>query len=82
MRLTPKLWRCGVAAPPSRYPWPTSTAEIAQRQWERNYEYAANGYTTCQFVKEVGSQLMHSEVARIVAIHDQHACRGNNFDLA
>jgi hypothetical protein len=81
-RLTPKPWRCGVTPPPSRYPWPTSTAEMAQRQWERNYEYAANRYTTCQLVKELGAQTMHPEIARIVAIHDQYACRGDGFDLA
>lgn len=81
-RLTPKPWRCRVAAPPSRYPWPTSTAEVAQRQWERNYEYAANRYTTCQLVKELGPQTMHAEIARVVAIHDQYACRGDGLDLA
>jgi hypothetical protein len=81
-RLTPKPWRCGIAAPPSRYPWPTSSAEITQRQWERNYEYATNRYTTCQLVKEIGSQSMHPEVARIVAVHDQYACRGEGLNLA
>ena len=81
-RLTPKPWRCGVTPPPSRYPWPTSTAEVAQRQWEQNYEYAANRYTTCQLVKELGARTMHPEIARIVAIHDQYACRGDSFDLA
>jgi hypothetical protein len=81
-RLTPKPWRCGVTPPPSRYPWPTSTAEVAQRQWERNYEYAAQRYTTCQLVKELGAQTMQPEIVRIVAIHDQYACRGESFDLA
>jgi hypothetical protein len=81
-RLTPKPWRCGVNAPPGRYPWPNATVEIAHRQWERNYEQVAIRYTTCKLVKELGSQPMHPEIARIVAIHDQYACRGDRVDLA
>ncbi len=81
-RLTPKPWRCGVAAPPARYPWPTSGAELAYRQWERTYEYAANRYTTCQLIKEFGSTPMPSDAARIVALHDRYACRGDGFKLA
>lgn len=81
-RLTPKPWRCGVTAPPSRYPWPTSEAELAHRRWERAYEYATHRYTTCQLIKEFGSNSGPSEVARIVEIHDRYACRGAGFDLA
>jgi hypothetical protein len=81
-RLTPKPWRCGTPNPPSRYPWPTSAAEIAQRQWEKTYEYAADRYTTCKLVKEIGSASMPSDMARIVEMHDRYACRGDHFDLA
>lgn len=81
-RLTPKPWRCGTGNPPTRYPWPTPAAEMAQRRWEKKYDQAANGYTTCQLVRELGSANMPSDVARIVALHDQYACRGNNYDLA
>ncbi|MBI5563665.1 MAG: hypothetical protein HY870_02145 [Chloroflexi bacterium] len=81
-RLTPKPWRCGTPNPPSRYPWPTTGAEMAQRQWERTYEYAANRYTTCKLVKQFRSASMPSDVARIVEMHDRYACRGDHFDLA
>jgi hypothetical protein len=81
-RLTPKPWRCGSGNPPSRYPWPTPAAEMDQRRWEKQYDQAANGYTTCKVVKELGSAGMPSEVARIVALHDRYACRGDNYALA
>jgi len=81
-RLTPKPWRCGSDTPPSRYPWPTATAEMLQRQWERAYEHAAARFTTCKLVKEISSTSMPSDVARIVEIHDRYACRGDNLDLA
>ena len=81
-RLTPKPWRCGSTNPPSRYPWTTAGAELIYRQWEKTYDYAADRYTTCQLVKEFGSDGMPSDVARIVELHDRYACRGNNFDLA
>jgi len=81
-RLTPKPWRCGVGNPPSRYPWSSSGAELAYRQWERVYEYAANRYTTCELIKEFGSTSMPSDVARIVALHDRYACRGADLELA
>ncbi len=81
-RLTPKPWRCGIPNPPSRYPWPTTEAEMAQRQWERAYEYAGNRYTTCKLVKQFGSASMPSDVARVVEIHDRYARRGDHFDLA
>jgi hypothetical protein len=81
-RLTPKPWRCGIAAPPSSYPWSTPNAEMIHRQWERNYESVANSYTTCQLVKEFGSASMPAEVARIVEIHDRYTCRGVDLSLA
>ena len=81
-RLTPKPWRCGVTAPPARYPWPSSQAELAYRRWEKTYEYAASRYATCQLIKAFGSGGMSSEGARIVELHDRYACRGDNFDLA
>jgi hypothetical protein len=81
-RLTPKPWRCGSDNPPSRYPWPTTAAELVYRQWEKTYDYAANRYTTCQLVKEFGASHMPSDVARIVELHDRFACRNSNFELA
>jgi hypothetical protein len=81
-RLTPKPWRCGAVAPPGRYPWPTTTAELTYREWEKTYDDTANRYTTCRLVKELGSWPMHSEVARVVEIHDRTACRGDNLNLA
>ncbi len=81
-RLTPKPWRCGVNGPPGRYPWPTAAAEIAQREWERNYEHATHQYTTCKLIKDFGSKTMHPEIARIAQIHDQYACLGDSLSLA
>lgn len=81
-RLTPKPWRCGMVNPPAQYPWPTTNAEIAQRQWVGQYQHAAERYSTCKLIKEFGSAPLNSEVARIVELHDRYACRGANFDLA
>ena len=81
-RLTPKPWRCGMSQPPSRYPWENQPAEIRYRQWEQDYQRAAEDYAVCKLVKEVGGGATHPEVAPIVALHDQFTGPTRELDLA
>jgi hypothetical protein len=69
-RLTPKPWRCEMDTPPSRYPWADSASEAAFRQWQQKYEQASAQHATCKFVKQIGPNTIHPDVAPILALHD------------
>ncbi len=76
-RLTPKPWRCGSDAPPSRYPWDTPEQERRYRDWQADYERTIRGYSTCALIGTFGSGLVHPEVGRVLDLHDRIACHGD-----
>jgi len=70
-RLTAKPWRCGCPSPPGGYPWLSSEAERAFRQWERTYAERDAGFRVCDLVREFGSPAASGAVRTIVALHDR-----------
>jgi hypothetical protein len=69
-RLTPKPWRCGMAAPPNRYPWENAGAEMRYREWEQRYEQTITPYAVCKFIKAFGPDETHPDVAPVLDLHD------------
>jgi len=80
--LTPKPWRCGIAKPPSRFPYEGSEAEVECRKWETKYQLAASRYTTCKLVKQIGEGRMHPEAELVLSVHDRLSCLGEDRRLA
>lgn len=69
-RLTPKPWRCGIAAPTVLYPWPGPEQEGEFRAWEERYRQASDPFATCELVTVLGNERMPPELSRIVELHD------------
>lgn len=81
-RLTPKPWRCGLSMPPVRYPWDNDAAEQSYRQWQKQYERAIAGYTTCRLIETLGPEHVHPDVEPILRLHDEFACAQDSGRLA
>ena len=81
-RLTPKPWRCNMRLPPARYPWESSDLEMCFRAWQKQYELASRSYAVCKFVKQLGPQEIHPDVAPILSVHDQLTGVAANLPLA
>jgi len=81
-RLTPKPWRCGLHPPVVRYPWANSQAESRFRQWQSAYERSSQVYAVCKLLEVIGGVAMHPEIAPIIALHDQFACKQPAIPLA
>ncbi len=75
-RLTPKPWRARCPKPPNRYPWETSSAEQAYREWEREYASCTRDYKTAKLIQVVGRESGDEEIQQIVQLHEEHALRG------
>ncbi len=73
-RLTPKPWRCGLPPPPTVFPWSSPDDEPKARAWEREYDKAARGYTTCRLLKRFGADANDAAIKAIAAVHDKVAC--------
>jgi hypothetical protein len=74
-RLTPKYWRCGGSAPPSRYPWPTDDAELAYREWETAYHQRADAFAACEALGAYGASKVHPAAEAVRDVRDEMACR-------
>lgn len=74
-RLTPKCWRLGFEKPSARFPWANDAEEKAMLAWEKQYQELSTGFSTCEFIKSFGSDVMHPNVAPIVHLHDELCCR-------
>lgn len=70
-RLTPKPWRCGLANPPARWPWPNAKMEMQYRAWEQTYTQTSTQYAVCQLVKEIGRGEVHPALDPLVRLHDE-----------
>ena len=78
-RVSAKPWRVGVDhhIRPQPGVWPVRPERLPERQaWVEAYEAAAAGYAACEFVEDVGSGLVHPDVARVVRLHDD-LCRAS-----
>lgn len=70
-RLTPKPWRCEVAAPKVRWPWANPQEEVEFAQWLLHYEQQSARCATTRLVTTLGLALVHPAVAPIIALHDE-----------
>jgi hypothetical protein len=81
-RLTPKPWRCGWdCGKPPRWPW-DAREEKRFHRWETEYKEASAEWATCEFVRQIGSTMVHPEVQSIIQLHDEATKVGSNLPLA
>ncbi len=72
-RLTPKPWRIGMSRPASRYP----RNALEQKDfccWLHRYILKSNPCVTVKLVKTLGLASVHSDVQRVIDVHDKIAC--------
>jgi hypothetical protein len=72
-RLTPKPWRIGMSRPASRYP----RDELEQQDfchWLHRYILKSNPCVTVKLLKMLGQTSVHSDVQRVIDVHDKIAC--------
>jgi hypothetical protein len=81
-RLTPKPWRCGIADKPERWPWLDAQAEKRFQKWEADYLSSAEGWATCELLRQIGNTNSHPEIPAIVKLHDAATRVGSQLQLA
>lgn len=81
-RLTPKPWRCDVAALKVRWPWASDDEFDIFKEWERKYDYQSKNFATCKLVKTIGNPLVHPSVQPIIELHDRLTLVGKDLPLA
>jgi hypothetical protein len=81
-RLTPKPWRIGLAAPKPRWPFASAEEEAEMNAWLEEYARASAGHAVCELVEELGSGVVHAEVAPVLALHDEMTGVGSGLPLA
>jgi predicted secreted protein len=81
-RLTPKPWRCDVAALAEQWPFADQHAEARFRAWQAEYAKRSAGYATCSFLRTMGSAHADSRVAEVVRLHDERTRAASNLPLA
>jgi hypothetical protein len=81
-RLTPKPWRCGIRHNPERWPFLDARAEKHFQKWDAQYQSFSAGWATCEFVKAIGSDTVHSAIQPILKLHDQMTRVESNLKLA
>lgn len=77
-RLTPKPWRCGLAAPSWPWPFRDRAHEIRFGEWLAAYERTIVGFATCAFLEQRGPAFQVPLAAAIVREHDAACCRGSH----
>jgi len=73
-RLSPKPWRMNMERPPHRFPWASLKEELEYSQWLRSYEHESKQFSVVRLLRTFGSDQSNSDVARVLAIHDEYAC--------
>ncbi len=81
-RLTPKPWRCGLAAPAVRFPFEDDAKREIMNKWEARYNATIENYATCRLMQVIEAPKMHDAVAPIVALHDEHTKATSSLPLA
>ncbi len=80
-RLTPKPWRCEIGNPPSRWPFPSPSAEAAFTSWNRDYQAACQPKASCRLLR--GSDgYIHPELRPLVTLHDEMTRANSPLPLA
>jgi hypothetical protein len=81
-RLTPKPWRCGVTAPPSRFPHESAEREKAFRRWLERYDGKSSRFAACAYVSTFGAEAVHGQVEPILRFHDEATRTSSGLALA
>lgn len=81
-RLTPKPWRCGMRKLNVKWPWSDTSAEAKFMQWERDYETVSAEFASCTFIGPIGNEILHPQVAPVVAFHDNATRAESGLTLA
>lgn len=76
-RVSPKPWRCGIANPPSRFPFDNHVVEQKYRQWQKLYEERTKPFSICAVIGDFGSSNVDPEAGMVMQLHDQLACNGD-----
>lgn len=81
-RLTPKPWRCGLAAPPVSFPFAGPHEESMFREWDAKYKAAAAQFATCRFAGMFGSAGAESSFRELIDYHDRETKATSGLTLA
>lgn len=81
-RLTPKFWRCGFRVPPAQFPFNNETEKEGYRSWERSYEQASSGFSTCLFVVQFGTDRTVADFRQLIDLHDRDTRSESSMPLA
>jgi hypothetical protein len=81
-RLTPKPWRCGLAAPPVSFPFEGPQEESMFRDWDAKYKAAAARFATCRFLGMFGSAGTESSFRELMDCHDRETNATSVLTLA
>lgn len=84
-RVSPKPWRAGISSHITPRPgvWPVSPEKLPERnRWIADYESAAKSFASCQFLESFGNGLVHSDVNKVVRLHDELCQAMSNLPIA
>jgi hypothetical protein len=81
-RLTPKPWRCKMAAPNVRWPWASEKKSQEFNKWQQKYDVLSKNFATCRLVKKIGNPIVHPSVQPIIELHDRLTFVGTDLPLA
>jgi len=80
-RLSPKPWRLGLERPRTRFPRNDRRDQNDFADWLRHYQQVSQKFTTVKLLATFGTAVAHTDVGRILSIHDKHAISSSS-DLA
>ncbi len=81
-RLTPKPWRCGLAAPPVSFPFEGPREEGLFRTWLSQYQANSAANATCRLLHTTGQPATDSEITRLIERHDRETKALSQLPLA
>lgn len=76
-RLSPKPWRIGIDRPLSRFPRNCQSEKSEFEQWLENYKQVSTKFGVVRLLKKFGTDKSHSDVERVLSIHDEHSCQAS-----
>jgi hypothetical protein len=81
-RLTPKPWRCEMAAPEVHFPFEDDTKAQLFNDWLLQYELRSSSYASCHLIDTFGNTEIASAFNALVDLHDTYCSADSNKPLA
>lgn len=81
-RITPKPWRCGLAAPAVSFPFEGPREEAEFARWLREYQANSAQNATCHLLHTTGAQASDPELAALIDRHDRETKALTKLPLA